>query len=90
MSRISNMLIESCKEYLMDTNYERILNGKKLDLTSKPYNIKFIEKMINFYEEKEEYEKCNVLKKLMNKHYVGNKKKQIELHMTMDKFNSLY
>jgi hypothetical protein len=45
----------------MDTNYERILNGKKLDLTSRPYNIKFIDKMINFYEEKEEYEKCEVI-----------------------------
>jgi hypothetical protein len=43
-----------------------------------------------FLANKEEYEKCNVLNKLMKKHYVGNKKKQIELHMNLDKFNSLY
>ena len=46
--------------------------------------------MLEYYLDKEEYEKCDVLKKLMDKHYVANNKKQIELHMKMDKFNSLY
>ncbi len=46
--------------------------------------------MLEYFLDKEEYEKCDILKKLMEKHYVANKKKQFELHMKLDKFNSLY
>ena len=46
--------------------------------------------MMEYFLDKEEYEKCGVLKNIMEKHYVANKTKQIELHMNMDKFNSLY
>jgi len=46
--------------------------------------------MINYFMDKEEYEKCGVLKKIIKEHYIASESKQIELHKKMDKFNSLY
>ena len=33
--------------------------------------------MMEYFLDKEEYEKCNVLKKLMDKHYVANKENKL-------------
>jgi len=49
--------------YLMNSNYERIAAGKPYDETFKPYGIEFVQKMIKFFEELEEYEKCHKLSK---------------------------
>jgi hypothetical protein len=46
--------------------------------------------MLDYFTEKEEYEKCLILKNLMQKHFIANNRKQIELHKTKDKCNSLY
>lgn len=47
--------------YLMNSNYERINLGKCFDVNFKTYEKNFVEKMISYFEEKEEYEKCKVL-----------------------------
>lgn len=44
--------------YLMNSSYERILAGKPYDATFKPYLEQFVEKMIAYFEESEEFEKC--------------------------------
>jgi hypothetical protein len=47
--------------YLMNSNYERINGGKSYDLNFKAYQKDLIDKMIFYFEEREEYEKCKVL-----------------------------
>lgn len=47
--------------YLMNSSYERINLGKFYDLNFKPYDKDFVEKMIYYFEEIEEYEKCKIL-----------------------------
>ncbi len=47
--------------YLMNNTYDRIKQGKCYDINFKAYEKKFVEKMISYFEEREEYEKCKVL-----------------------------
>lgn len=47
--------------YLMNSCYERISSGKYYDISFKPYTMEFIGKIISYFEEREEYEKCKVL-----------------------------
>jgi hypothetical protein len=47
--------------YLMNSTYDRINKGKYYDISFKPYTIDFIEKIMYYFEEREEYEKCKVL-----------------------------
>ena len=58
-----NKLIEAARKFQIDSDFNRLKSGKKLDLTKKPYTIKSINNMIDFYENKEEYEKCTLLVK---------------------------
>jgi hypothetical protein len=52
--------------YLMNSCYERIAGGKSYDISFKPYEKKFVNKMIKYFEEYEEYEKCDLLMKFIN------------------------
>lgn len=54
-------------EYLMEKSFERIKNNKEWDETFKPYNIKFLDKLLEYFTEKEEYEKCSIVYKLKEK-----------------------
>lgn len=47
--------------YLMNSSYDRINQGKYYDVSFKPYTMDFIEKLTYYFEEREEYEKCKVL-----------------------------
>ena len=47
--------------YLMNSSYDRINQGKCYDISFKPYTIDFIDKLILYFEEREEYEKCKIL-----------------------------
>ena len=47
--------------YLMNSTYDRINKGKYYDISFKPYTIDFIEKIMYYFEEREEYEKCKIL-----------------------------
>lgn len=51
--------------YLVESSYERIATGKSYDVSFKPYEHKFVKKMVEYYEEREEYEKCQVLMDFM-------------------------
>jgi len=79
-----------------DDMYDYLIKTNDIDICEYCYDSDNIWKrlslkwMLDYFLDKEEYEKCNVLKKIMTKHYIANKSKQIELHMKLDKFNSLY
>ena len=42
-------------------NFNKIKDGEYLNLNKKPFDIKQVDKMILFFEEEEEYEKCEIL-----------------------------
>ena len=49
----------------INTAFERISDGKLLDDELKPYTRKFIEEIIQYFETREEYEKCQTLKDVL-------------------------
>jgi hypothetical protein len=51
---------------LMYKSFERIQKGKLYDEKIKPYEENFIWEMIYFFQGKEEYEKCQLLKIILN------------------------
>ena len=53
-------------EYLMRDGLDRIKAGKSYDVNFKPYSREFIDKMISFFEEREEYENCKTLVDFLN------------------------
>ena len=59
-------LTDSAFKFQMDTDYNRIKNGKRLNLVNKPYDLEFINNMIIFYENSEEYEKYSTIIELKN------------------------
>ena len=59
-------LYKFAAKYQMDFDFSRIKNGKKLDLTKKPYDIIYIDNMIQYYEDIENYENCNFLVSFKN------------------------
>jgi hypothetical protein len=40
--------------------------------------------MLEFFENNEDYEKCNVLKKLIDEHFIADESKQNELNKKLD------
>lgn len=47
--------------YLIESSYERIAAGKSYDVSFNQYEKDFICKMVKYFEEIEEYEKCQFL-----------------------------
>lgn len=54
-----------------DILYKNIKNEYPFKSAFKPYTKKDIEYTINYFETTEEYEKCDFLKKFMEKRYKG-------------------
>ena len=52
-------------EYLMIETFKRIEENKHYDINLKPYSQKLIKNLLNFLEEREEYEKCKILHDFM-------------------------
>ena len=52
-------------EYLMIETFKRIEENKHYDINFKPYSLKLIKNILNFLEEREEYEKCKILHDFM-------------------------
>jgi|LakMenEpi03Aug12_release.lakeMendotaPanAssembly.Ray.scaffolds.fasta_scaffold3400256_2 hypothetical protein len=46
--------------------YQRIVNKKPFDKNLKPYSKEKIEKVIEYFENKEDYEKCHELSSYIN------------------------
>ena len=60
-------LVESAQKYQMRTNFDRIKEGKELDINNKPYEVKMLDAMIDFFAEDEKYEECQVIVNFKNK-----------------------
>jgi hypothetical protein len=56
-------------DYLINYFFERIQNGKLYDENLKPYNKEIFKNSINFFESKEEYEKCAILLSVYKKRF---------------------
>ena len=56
----------SSYDNVINTNYERILDGKMFDLNLKPYNRRRVDEMIAYFEIREDYEKCAILVKFIS------------------------
>lgn len=61
-------MIDDYYDFVED-NLRRIKKGIYFDLTLTPYDSDFIQRMIEFYEEQEEYEKCKYLLDFSNKRF---------------------
>jgi len=55
------ILNDTAYKFLMDTDFNRIKDGKFLDMSKKPYDTELLDNMIIFYETSEEYEKCEII-----------------------------
>ena len=62
---MSEQLIMKGYEYLMDSTYDRVKKKKLHDENFKPYKIEYLEKVLYFFEEREEFEKCIDLRDLI-------------------------
>ena len=54
-------LVLKSYEYLMIDAFKRIELNKHYDVNLKPYTKPFVEKVLKFFEEREEYEKCGII-----------------------------
>jgi hypothetical protein len=63
---MKDKLVLRSYEYLMRDGLDRIKSGKNYDANFKPYDKEFIDKMISFFEEREEYENCETLVNFKN------------------------
>jgi hypothetical protein len=53
----------------VEDNLRRIKKGMYFDLSLTPYDSDFVDRMIQFYESEEEYEKCKYLLEFKNKRF---------------------
>lgn len=56
-------------DILMNDCYDRILSGNPLNNNYKPYTKKFLLKVKDYFEGREEYEKCKTLTDFINKRF---------------------
>lgn len=54
-------------QYLMEITYQRIEQNKEWDENYKPYSLTLINKLLEHFEQQEQYEKCAVIQKLKEK-----------------------
>ncbi len=54
---------------LMNTSYQRIVSGFTFDESFKPYSKEFLEKLLNYFEEKEMYEECAFLNNFIKQRF---------------------
>jgi len=66
MKNFLDKLVNTAFNFQMETNYKRIKSGKFLDINKKPYNVNIVDKMISYFEDNEEYEKCQILIEFKN------------------------
>lgn len=53
-------------DFLMQSTFDRIKDGKLFDNKLKPYSQEFLEKILYYMEERERYEDCIILKNIIN------------------------
>ena len=56
-------------EYLMIETFKRIKENKHYDVNFKPYNKELLNNLLRFFEEREEYEKCQLIHEFIESRY---------------------
>lgn len=59
------MVIKSYDQLLVDS-FDRIMGGKHFDSNYQPYTREFLEKMREYFQDREEYEKCQFIKSVID------------------------
>ena len=54
-------------DFLMQSTFDRVKEGKIFDNKLKPYSQEFLEKILYYMEERERYEDCLILHNIINK-----------------------
>ena len=56
-------------ESVMNEIYQRVNLNKPFDKNLEPYSKKKLEETLNYFEEKEEFEKCQILNQFINERF---------------------
>lgn len=67
-------LLQNGKEFLANSEYQRIINGNLLTINKVPYGKEIYQNLMNYFESNEEYEKCATLKRLQTDRFNHEKK----------------
>lgn len=62
-------LILKSVDTLMVSTYERLKKGLYFDDGLKPYRQDFIQKVLNYFEEKERYEECVIIREVIKNRF---------------------
>lgn len=54
---------------LMESTYERLVSGLYFDSNLKPYRQDFLEKILNYFQERERYEECIVIREIIKNRF---------------------
>jgi len=54
-------------DFLMQSTFDRVKEGKIFDNKLKPYSQEFLEKILHYMEKRERYEDCIILQNIINK-----------------------
>jgi hypothetical protein len=59
--------------FLMQSTFDRVKEGKVFDNKLKPYSQDFLEKILKYLEDKEKYEECSLLKEIITNRFNHDK-----------------
>lgn len=54
-------IIVKSYDYIMNCDFNRIKLGKRINLNNKHYTIEYYDKLIEYFNKKEEYEKSSII-----------------------------
>ena len=60
-------IIEKVKSSAYKQDYNRLVQGERLNVLNRPYTTEYIKDLILYFEDLEEYEKCSTLIKVIKK-----------------------
>jgi hypothetical protein len=66
---MSKLLRLRTQDSLMNEIFSRVITEKPFDKNLKPYSEKFLNKTLKYFEEKEEFEKCQLLSDFISRRF---------------------
>lgn len=60
-------------EFLFNEDFKRIELNEELNMVNKPYSIKYLNKMLLFFEGTQEFMKCAIIKEYISEHFTHGK-----------------
>jgi hypothetical protein len=62
-----NKLLDDAYVSDLEVNFKLICNGNRININNKPFNIKYLDNMMNYYANLEIYENCQIILNFKNK-----------------------